>query len=113
MTGRMIQNPVISVVILLALQPGIYSMEKPVLTSAEQRITNQFGNIIRKFNILYSGWEMDGVGYVVCKENKNKIIVTDHGNPMEVSSKYLKIKIKEYEDTIKETKNIINFLENV
>ena len=109
----MIQNPVISVVILLALQPGIYSMEKPVLTSAEQRITNQFGNIIRKFNILYSGWEMDGVGYVVCKENKNKIIVTDHGNPMEVSSKYLKIKIKEYEDTIKETKNIINFLENV
>ena len=97
----------------LTQQHVIHSMEKPILSSVELRITKQFGDIIRKFKIFYSGWEMDEVGYVVCRENKNKLIVTDHGNPMEVSCKYLKIKIKEYQDAIKETNNIINFLENV
>lgn len=78
----------------------------------EQKITKQFGTIVKKFKILYCGWEMDSCGYIVNDGAANKIIVTNHGQPMVVDSSYLDAKIKEYEDAIEDTKEAIKISGN-
>jgi hypothetical protein len=78
----------------------------------ETKITEQYGQIINKFRLLNHEWEADGYGYVVIKENVNKIIVTNHTRPLEVGVDYLRYKINEYEDAIKETKDIIKIVED-
>ena len=80
------------------------------LTSIEKRITEKFGNILKRFKILYHGWEMDGYGYVVNSGDKNKLIVTTHNTPTEVDTSILKEKIREYGDAILETGDIIKML---
>lgn len=78
----------------------------------EQKITKQFGTIVKKFKILYCGWEMDSCGYIVNDDIINKIIVTNHGQPMVVDSSYLNAKIREYEDAIEDTKEAIKISQN-
>lgn len=76
----------------------------------EKKITEKFGNIVKRFKILYHGWEMDGYGYVVNNGDRNKLIVTTHNTPTEVDISILKEKIREYGDAILETGDIIKML---
>jgi hypothetical protein len=88
------------------------NIKKTPLTSLELRITKQFGEIINKFKILYHGWEMDGYGYIVQEGGKRQIVTTNHNQPMIVSADFLISKIKEYEESVKETKKIIEIFKN-
>jgi hypothetical protein len=87
-------------------------LRKQPLTSLELRIIERFGKIQNKFQILHHGWEMDSYGYVVTDGSSKKLIVTNHSRPVEMTADYLRHKIKEYENAIEQTKNIINLIEN-
>lgn len=82
------------------------------LTTLDLKVIEKYGKIIEKFKILYYDWEMDNHGYIVTDGNKNMVITTNHGRLTEISVDYLKHKIREYEDAIKETKNAIEIFEN-
>lgn len=87
-------------------------IKKQPLTSLELRITEQFGKIINKFKVLYHGWEIDGYGYIVTDGNTNKIVVTNHNQPMIVDTNYLNAKIREYGHAILETNEAIKIFKN-
>lgn len=74
------------------------------------KIQENFGKIICKFPILHSGWEMDGEGFVVEKENKRNIILTNHSNPYISSIDELDKKISEYKEVIQATDRAIHLL---
>ena len=81
-------------------------------TSLDLRVEQKYGKILKKIKILYCDWGMDSCGYVVKDNAVNKIIVTNHGQPMVVDSSYLNAKIKEYEDAIEDTKEAIKISQN-
>jgi hypothetical protein len=82
------------------------------MTSLELKIAEQFGQILNKFRIFHHEWETDGYGYVVENNSTKKLIVCNHNKPQEMTADYLRYKIKEYEDVIKETKDAIEIIEN-
>ena len=69
-------------------------------TTLEEKIEEQFGEIVFKFPILHHGWEGDGFGFITEKNKKRKIVLTNHNNPYQSSSGELKIKLNEYEQAI-------------
>ena len=87
-------------------------IKKEPLSSLELKITNTFGQILNKFQILHHGWEMDSYGYVVTDGTTKKLIVTNHSKPLEMTADYLRYKINEYENVIKETKDVLEIIEN-
>ena len=62
-------------------------------TYTEQNIEKTFGKIVSKISVLHHCWEGDGYGYIVEKEGKKILILTNHGNPYiaTVSDLYSKI----------------------
>ncbi len=87
-------------------------IKKQPLTSSGIKISEQFGQILNKFPILHHGWEMDSYGYVVANGTTKKLIVTNHSKPLEMTADYLRYKINEYENVIKETKDVIEIIES-
>lgn len=76
-------------------------------TYAEQNIEQTFGKIISKIKILHHSWECDGYGYIVEKEGKRKLILTDHSKPYVANISDLNSKISEYKSIIQETERAI------
>ena len=76
-------------------------------TTLDLKVEEKYGTILKKFKILYYNWEMDDSGYVVSNGARNIMVTTNHGRLTEMSADYLRYKIKEYEDVIKETKDAI------
>ena len=69
--------------------------------------------IVYKFNILYSGWELDEYGYIKQGENgKNYLELTSHGKAYKAELFEITNKIKEYEDAIRSTQKAVNLLVN-
>ena len=87
-------------------------MKEEVLNTVELKIIEKFGKIIEKFEILYHDWGMDNYGYIVNDGNRNIIVTTNHGKPMETSVNYLKHKIKEYDEASEATRKAIEIFEN-
>lgn len=81
-------------------------------TTLDLKVEQKYGNILKKFRILHCNWEMDSIGYVVNNGSKHILVTTNHGRLTELSSNYLKHKIKEYSDAIEETKEAIHTIEN-
>ena len=79
-------------------------------TYTEQNIEKTFGKIISKINILHHCWEGDGHGYVVEKEGKKILVLTNHGNPYIATISELNLKITEYKTVIQETERAIFLL---
>lgn len=82
------------------------------LTALELKITEKFGKIVYKFPILHHNWECDGYGYIVNDGKNNKVVTTNHTNPVIVDSNFLNSKIREYGDMILETNEAIKILNN-
>jgi uncharacterized protein YlzI (FlbEa/FlbD family) len=71
----------------------------------------KISEILYEFKIMYEGWQLDEIGYVVKMENGKKAIVeTDHGMPVLSSIQNLQDKIKEYESAIKGTQKAIKIV---
>ena len=70
----------------------------------EQKVEDKFGNIIYKFSILHHNWECDGYGYIVEKDGKRDIVLSNHGNLYISSAQELQIKLAEYTKVVFDTK---------
>ena len=78
----------------------------------EQIIEDKFGNIIYKFPVLHHNWECDGYGYIVEKEKKRNIILSNHGNLYISSIEELHNKLAEYTKVAFDTKKAITLIDN-
>lgn len=77
-------------------------------TYAEQNIEKTFGTkIVSKISVLHHCWEGDGYGYIIEKEGKKILILTNHGNPYVATVSDLYSKISEYKTVIQETERAI------
>ena len=76
----------------------------------EEKIKEQFGKIVLKFQILHNGWEGDGYGYVVEKDEKKLLVLTNHNKPYVAELSELHAKIAEYQTIISETQKAIHLL---
>ena len=81
-------------------------------TIIEEKIEEHFGEIIYKFPVLHHNWECDGYGYVVEKNGKKDIVMTNHGNLYVSSVKELYVKLAEYTKISFDTKKAITLLDN-
>ena len=69
--------------------------------------------IIKEFNVMWLGWECDTDCAIVKIGNEHKIVGTNHGGIQEFGVEFLKDKIAEYEEIALETKNAIQFFNEV
>ena len=76
----------------------------------EEKIKEQFGEIVFRFPILHHNWEGDGYGYIVDNEGKKMLVLTDHNKPYVAELSELHAKIAEYQIFISETENAIFIL---
>lgn len=61
-------------------------------------------------NVLWSGWECDGYAWLVNDDSKMKVVMTNHGATYFADKSVLEEKLKEYQDAIKNTQDILNAL---
>jgi len=67
--------------------------------------------VLFKFDVYYSGWEMDSKGWIMEKQDGSKYLkLTNHGEEYFGTEKELEDLIKEYESGIKNTKMAILIL---
>jgi hypothetical protein len=79
-------------------------------TKLDDKVENEFGKIIYKIPVYELEWEADGWWYIVEKDDKRFVVVTDHGHPMEGKKQNLENKIHEYKDLIQRTEKAILLL---
>lgn len=82
------------------------------MKNSTDQIDEKLGKIIFKFPVLHLGWEADGWGYVVEKEGKRDIILSDHGKFYTASIKELEQKLAEYTKVKFDTKKAIALANN-
>jgi 3-dehydroquinate dehydratase len=73
-------------------------------------INKKLVKTIFKFPILHLGWEADGWGYVIEKDDKREVILSNHGKFYTASVKELEQKLAEYKKVEFETKKAITLL---
>ena len=76
----------------------------------ELKIENEYGKIISRFPVLHHNWECDGLGYIVEKEGKRSVILSDHGKSYISSVEELHLKISDYKGVIQETERALFLL---
>lgn len=60
--------------------------------------------------VLWSGWECDGSAWLVNDNGKMRVVMTNHGSTYFAEKSALEEKVKEYQDAIKNTQDMINAL---
>jgi hypothetical protein len=74
------------------------------------QIEEKFGKVVFKFPVLHLNWETDGCGYIVEREGKRKVLLSDHGNFYVASVEELEQKLAEYTKVKFETKKAITLI---
>ncbi len=71
--------------------------------------------ILFEFNILYSGWELDSVGYIVKYCGSYRLVASNHGKLQLIlkgeAIPYLTGFLLDYETAIDKTKRALSFLD--
>ena len=89
--------------------PDLQSFTK-VKSPEEEKIEKEHGKTIFKFPVLHLGWEADGWGYVIDRDSKREVILSNHGKFYTASIKELEQKLAEYKKVEFETKKAITLL---
>jgi hypothetical protein len=67
--------------------------------------------VIFEFTILYDGWEMDNIGWVMERPDGSRYIrSTNHGSYCEMMIEDLEDKIREYEQVTQSSKYALNLI---
>lgn len=61
-------------------------------------------------DVLWSGWECDNYAWLVNDNGEKKIVASNHGDTYFTDKSFLEGKIKEYEDAINATKEMLSLL---
>lgn len=67
-------------------------------------------NVIHYFEVLYSGWECDGMAWIIDMDNTKKLIMTNHGTMYEAQLSELQGLLKYYAETMQETQKAVDLL---
>ena len=67
-------------------------------------------NVVHYFEVLYSGWECDGMAWVIDMEGTKKLIMTNHGSMYEAELSELQGLLKYYAETMQETQKAVDLL---
>ena len=68
---------------------------------------------IYEFPVLWSGWEMDGKGWIALDDNGNPVIIlTNHGAEYVASIDELQENIKRYRAAIEATEKVLTMVGN-
>lgn len=76
------------------------------------KIDNIEYEVVYEFPVLYEAWECDYKGYVVKKNNKNKLVLSSHGRLYFAKNNELETKIKEYKNAIEKSKKGLQLVYN-
>ena len=85
-----------------------------VLKFLEQERPGVSAEILKEFSVLWAGWEMDDVAWVVDVGGKVSLVVANHGalalltGPLALS--FLNGKIMDYNDAVKESQTALKLL---
>lgn len=74
------------------------------------RVDGKDYKAIKAFDILYSGWECDGKGWIVQTDEGNKIVLTNHGQAYFAHEKELREHLSNYAKAISDTEAAIALL---
>lgn len=66
--------------------------------------------IVQTIEVFWCGWECDNYAWLVKVGHENKLVTTNHGYKEFTEKSFLENKIKEYEDAILQTKNMLDKL---
>lgn len=67
-------------------------------------------NVVHYFEVLYSGWECDGMAWVIDMDGTKKLIMTNHGSMYEAQLSELQEQIKYYAETMQQTQKAVDLL---
>lgn len=76
----------------------------------KEEIAEQYGTVIFEFPVLHQGWDMDGKGWVVERDKKRFIVLTNHGSPYIANKKELEMQMKKYSDISEKTKKALEYI---
>jgi 3-dehydroquinate dehydratase len=82
------------------------------MKESTDQIDEKLGKTIFRFPVLHLGWEADGWGYVIEKDGKRDVILSNHGKFYTASIKELEQKIAEYTKVKFDTKKAIALVTN-
>lgn len=63
--------------------------------------------------VLWKGWEMDNIAWLIEVDGKLKLATSSHGVPMWAHSSFLEEKLKEYEEVVAATESAFNLLKDI
>jgi len=66
--------------------------------------------IVKKFPVLYEGWDSDNTGYIAKRDGKAYLIMSSHGRFFVAKQKELEGKVEEYKIALKESKEALRML---
>lgn len=73
-------------------------------------VDNKRHDIIKRFQMYYSGWECDEYGYVVKDGDFNRLVLTNHGRAYFADVSILNEFIKEWSDAITDAQDAKDIL---
>lgn len=62
------------------------------------------------FEVLYSGWDCDGMAWIIDMQGTKKLIMTNHGSMYEAQLSELQELLKYYAQTLKDTQKAVDLL---
>lgn len=82
----------------------LQNVEKPIIVAG---VSHQ---AVKAFDVLYSGWECDGKGWIVKTDAGNKLVLSNHGSNYFAKPKELQDHIDNYRKTISESEAALKLL---
>lgn len=67
-------------------------------------------NVVYYFEVLYSGWDCDGMAWIIDMQGTKKLIMTNHGSMYEAQLSELQELLKYYAQTLKDTQKAVDLL---
>jgi len=68
--------------------------------------------ILHEFPVMWAGWDVDWQGFVVEKNGKPRLVLSDHGSFYFAKNKELEEKIAEYREAMKLSKQALVMIYN-
>ena len=67
--------------------------------------------IMKSVNVLWSGWECDSRAWLIETDHGLELITTDHGSLVKADSGFLRDRLREYEEVLEKTREIVEIMD--
>jgi len=81
-----------------------------IITPEYIKVDGKDFKVLKTIEVLWSGWDCDGEAWLVNDNEKNKLVVSSHGQKYFSDKNFLENRIIDYETAIKESLELIQML---